>query len=64
MIEKLRSIGAPSDVLREFKRSNSMAESHEQPEILDIDALMALDEMNEGNSKIIMNERDLKRKLA
>ena len=46
IIDHLKSIGAPDDVLREFMRGS---ENQAQPEILDVDALMSLDEFQYSN---------------
>ena len=41
IIEHLKNIGAPDDVLREFMRGSAQ---QKQPEILDVDALIGLDQ--------------------
>ena len=56
-MQKLRAIGTPDDVLRELHRQ----QSGEQEQILDVNSLMALDQINEENSDMIVDERDLKR---
>ena len=60
MLKHLKSIGAPEDVLREFERSSSSA-LKQQPDILDIDSLVALDELREQSSAMFADERQLKR---
>ena len=56
-MQKLRAIGTPDDVLRELHRQ----QSGESEQILDVNSLMALDQINEENSDMIVDERDLKR---
>ena len=47
----MKEIGAPEEVIREFEREQLKQEAgirnSSQPEILDVDSLMALDELSE-----------------
>jgi len=55
-------MGAPADVMREFERTSPGKSDHQSPEILDLESLMALDELSEDNAGLFIDERDLKRR--
>ena len=53
MIEQLEEMGAPQDVIDEFRRSTINHNDEHQPEILDLDSLLHLDHIQEQNKDLI-----------
>ena len=53
LIEQLEEMGAPQDVIDEFRRSTINHNDEHQPEILDLDSLLHLDHIQEQNKDLI-----------